>query len=385
MTTYLLCVFGHLPHPKRDRLPRCTPSRPPSFAWRFLVFIVAATVLSAALLITRVKDLRSENELEAWSPANPASCSTTCCCSPPASRWLWGTLFPVLSEAVQGEQITVGGALLQPVNVPLGLGLLLMTGVGPLLACRRSSMDSLRRNFTLPTIAGIGTGALLVLLGMRHPYAVLCFAMGAFVFVTIGYEFHRGVRARRAHRGGSYPTALVDLVQRNTRRYGGYIVHIGIVPALHRLRGERVQQGRHRRPQPRESTRIGPWSVTLQDLPGGTTRSMTGSGRRSCSRNTTSRSASSSRAASSTRPPGRPPPRCAARTFQEDIYLVFSGMTEDGAGYRPRVPEPAGPLGVARRVRDVPRHRAHPDPEPLAHPPGSRHVAAPQGAALEAA
>ena len=330
MTTYLLCVFGTF-LTRSGIVSSVHAFASSEFAWRFLVFIVAATVLSAALLITRVKDLRSENELEAVVSRESGFLFNNLLLLAACFAVLWGTLFPVLSEAVQGEQITVGAPFFNRVNVPLGLGLLLMTGVGPLLAWRRSSMDSLRRNFTLPTIAGIGTGVLLVLLGMRHPYAVLCFAMGAFVFVTIGYEFHRGVRARRAHRGGSYPTALVDLVQRNTRRYGGYIVHIGIVLLFIGFAGNAFNKDVIADLNRGESTRIGPWSVTLQDLPGGTTPVYDWLGaqvllskhdepvgifqpRRQFDKATGQATSEVRRHA----------------TFQEDIYLVFSGMTEDG-------------------------------------------------------
>ena len=216
-------------------------------------------------------------------------------------------------------------------NVPLGLALLLMTGVGPLLAWRRSSVDSLKRNFTVPLLSGLAAGVLLFAFGMRHPYAILCFAMSAFVVVTIGSEFHRGVRARRAHRGGSYATALVDLVQRNTRRYGGYIVHFGIVLLFIGFAGNAFNKDVIADLNRGESTAIGPWKVTLQDLPSGETPVYNWLGaqvllskndepvgifqpRRQLDKATGQATSEVRRHA----------------TFQEDIYLVFSGITEDG-------------------------------------------------------
>ena len=206
-----------------------------------------------------------------------------------------------------------------------------MTGVGPLLAWRRSSVDSLKRNFTVPLLSGLAAGVLLFAFGMRHPYAILCFAMSAFVVVTIGSEFHRGVRARRAHRGGSYATALVDLVQRNTRRYGGYIVHFGIVLLFIGFAGNAFNKDVIADLNRGESTAIGPWKVTLQDLPSGETPVYNWLGaqvllskndepvgifqpRRQLDKATGQATSEVRRHA----------------TFQEDIYLVFSGITEDG-------------------------------------------------------
>ena len=206
-----------------------------------------------------------------------------------------------------------------------------MTGVGPLLAWRRSSLDSIRRNFTVPTAAGIAVLLLLLAFGMRHPYALICFAMGAFVVVTIAIEFHRGVRARRAHRGIGYLEGLSDLVMRNTRRYGGYVVHFGIVLLFVGFAGNAFNRDVIADLNPGESTRIGPWSVTLQDLPGGETPVYDWLGaqlllskhdepvgifqpRRQLDKATGQATSEVRRHA----------------TFREDIYLVFSGLTEDG-------------------------------------------------------
>ena len=325
IVTYLLCVFGTF-LTRSGIVSSVHAFASSEFAWRFLVFIIFAAILSAALLITRIKDLRTENELEAVVSRESGFLFNNLLLLAACFAVLWGTLFPVLSEAVQGEQISVGAPFFNRVNVPLGLALLLMTGVGPLLAWRRSSVDSLKRNFTVPLLSGLAAGMLLVAFGMRHPYAILCFAMSAFVVVTIGSEFHRGVRARRAHRGGSYGTALVDLVQRNTRRYGGYIVHFGIGFAGNAFNKDVIADLNRG-----ESTAIGPWKVTLQDLPSGETPVYDWLGaqvllskndepvgifqpRRQLDKATGQATSEVRRHA----------------TFQEDIYLVFSGVTEDG-------------------------------------------------------
>ena len=142
---------------------------------------------------------------------------------------LWGTLFPIISEAVRGTKITVGPPFFNSVNVPLGLLLLLLTGIGPLIAWRRASVANLRRQFAAPAAAGIITGGLLVAAGMRDAYALVAYTLAGFVAGTIAQEFYKGTSARHRMYGESVPAAFTRLVARNRRRYGGYIVHAGIV------------------------------------------------------------------------------------------------------------------------------------------------------------
>jgi len=142
---------------------------------------------------------------------------------------LWGTLFPILSEWVRGTKITVGPPFFNTVNVPLGLLLLGLTGVGPLIAWRRASTSNLRRQFTGPVTFALVVLVLLLVLGMRNFHALIAYTLAAFVAGTIGQEFYKGIRARHTMHDESIPVAAVRLVARNRRRYGGYIVHAGIV------------------------------------------------------------------------------------------------------------------------------------------------------------
>jgi cytochrome c-type biogenesis protein CcmF len=142
---------------------------------------------------------------------------------------LWGTVFPILSEWVRHTKITVGPPFFNTVNVPLGLLLLLLTGIGPLIAWRRASVSNLKRQFAAPAAAGIAVGLLLLALGMRTGYALVAYALCGFVTGTIVQEFYKGVRARQTIHGESVIRAFIHLVGRNRRRYGGYIVHAGIV------------------------------------------------------------------------------------------------------------------------------------------------------------
>src|SRR5436305_3687320 len=142
---------------------------------------------------------------------------------------LWGTLFPILSEWVRAEKITVGPPFFNAVNRPLGLLLLALTGIGPLIAWRKASTANLRRQFAVPATSGLLLGALLLALGMRSGHALVTYALAGFVTATILQEFYKGVNARRVIHGESIPVGFIRLVARNRRRYCGYIVHAGIV------------------------------------------------------------------------------------------------------------------------------------------------------------
>src|SRR6267378_3096899 len=142
---------------------------------------------------------------------------------------LSGTLFPVFSEWFTGDRISVGAPFFNKVNIPIGLLLLFLTGVGPLLAWRKTSTDSLKRNFGWPLIVALLCGAVFFALGVREFFSLVCLILCVFVTSTISMEFFRGARVIRARSGASFLASAVDLTMRNTRRYGGYIVHMGMV------------------------------------------------------------------------------------------------------------------------------------------------------------
>jgi cytochrome c-type biogenesis protein CcmF len=130
---------------------------------------------------------------------------------------------------VRGSKITVGAPFFNRVNVPLGLLLLALTGIGPLIAWRKASPANLRRQFTAPLAAGALVLAAMLGLGVRDLYPAVTVSLAGFVAGTIVQEFYRGVRARRRMHGESVPVAFARLVSRNRRRYGGYIVHAGVL------------------------------------------------------------------------------------------------------------------------------------------------------------
>jgi cytochrome c-type biogenesis protein CcmF len=156
---------------------------------------------------------------------------------------LWGTLFPILSEYVEGAKVTVGAPWYNQVAIPVGLFLLLLTGVGPLLPWRATSFRSIRRNFILPTAALWATAIVCLIVGVRpwekdgsysegYLYALVGFSISAAVLTAILSEFLRGAAVIAKQTGRNLAQATWLLTRRNTRRYGGYIVHIGVVVVL---------------------------------------------------------------------------------------------------------------------------------------------------------
>ncbi len=143
---------------------------------------------------------------------------------------LWGTLFPVISEAVTGEKISVDGPFFNRVEIPIAMFLLLLTGVGPLIAWRKSSFESLQKAFMWSrwALAWLWQSG-LAFSGVRSIYALMSFMLCTFVLATVAIEFVKGASAIRPKSGSNLLIAMVELTHRNTRRYGGYLVHVGVV------------------------------------------------------------------------------------------------------------------------------------------------------------
>ena len=175
-----------------------------------------------------------------------------------------GTLFPVLSEWVRGTKISVGVPFFNTINLPIALFLLFLTGVGPLLAWRKTSMASLRKNFGWPLLTGIVAGAIGVALGLRGFYVVTCLTLSVFVTLTILLEFYRGARVIASRGNTNIFSGVSQLTMRNTRRYGGYIVHFGIVLIFIGISGTAFNQDKQAELPPGAQMTIGPYRLTHQ-------------------------------------------------------------------------------------------------------------------------
>jgi cytochrome c-type biogenesis protein CcmF len=228
VTTFLLAIFGTFI--TRSGIIESVHSfaQSPVGTW-FAAFFLASTGATIYFVTTRLKDLEAKAELESMVSREAAFLYNNLVLVGIAFSVLWGTLFPILSEWVRGSKITVGPPFFNTVNVPLGLLLLALTGIGPLIAWRKASTSNLKRQFAAPVAIGLAVGVLLIVLGMRDVYALVAYTLAGFVAATIGQEFYKGIGARRSIHGEAVPIAVVRLVARNRRRYGGYIVHAGIV------------------------------------------------------------------------------------------------------------------------------------------------------------
>jgi cytochrome c-type biogenesis protein CcmF len=207
-------------------------------AMMFTVFMVALLIVSFGLVIYRLPLLKARNELDSWASREAAFLANNWILLFSAFFVLFATMYPTLSEALRGERLTVGPPFFNQWMLPVGLVLLLLTGIGPLLAWRKSTLSNLVQQFLWPVLAAFVTAGVLFAAGMRAWLSLICFALCAWVLVTILQEFVRGAGVRRKATGTDLFTALIGLFGRSRRRYAGYIVHLGIVLMFFGFAGE---------------------------------------------------------------------------------------------------------------------------------------------------
>src|SRR5262245_6751575 len=198
-------------------------------AWMFTVFMIAIVTFSFGYVIYRLPLLRSRHALDSWMSREAAFLANNWILLFSAFFVLFATMFPTLSEAVRGRRLTVGPPFFNKWMLPIGLILLLLTGIGPLLAWRKSTVRNLVEQFLWPSVACIVTAIALYAVGVRVWTSGICFALCAFVVTTVLQELIRGAQVRKVETGTDIITAMIGLVARSRRRYGGYIVHVGIM------------------------------------------------------------------------------------------------------------------------------------------------------------
>jgi len=194
----------------------------------FLAFLGIVIVFSIGLFLYRLPKLRPEQEFDSVLSREGSFLLNNLLLVGVTFATLWGTLFPLISVAVQRQTMTVGPPFYDKVNGPIFIVLILAMGIGPLLAWRRTSLHALWRNLGVPVLAAAVCAAVLPLAGIRDIWANIGFAVCSFTAGAILYEFWRGVRVRHRH-GEPYPLALSTLIGRYRQRYGGYLVHLGLV------------------------------------------------------------------------------------------------------------------------------------------------------------
>lgn len=226
--TFLLSIFGTF-ITRSGVIASVHSFTQSSVGYFFLGFLLVAGILSFTLVYTRWPLLEAEVKLESLVSRESAFLFNNLALLGIAFAVLWGTLFPIISEAVRGTKISVGPPFFNRVNVPLGLFLLLLTGIGPLIAWRKASARNLQRQFIVPSLCGVATGVAVWAAGLRDFYALVALTLAGFVLGTVAQEFQRGIRARMSLHGESPLLAVGRLVSRNRRRYGGYVVHVAVV------------------------------------------------------------------------------------------------------------------------------------------------------------
>jgi cytochrome c-type biogenesis protein CcmF len=236
-------------------------------------FVAFLAIIFATCLFFYVKNrshLRTEHKLESLVSRESSFLFNNLLLLVACFTVLWGTLFPVLSEWVQGTKVTVGPPFFNRVNIPVALLLLLLTAVGPLLAWRRTSIESLKRNFRWPAIGALALGVLLVALGMKpwkdvsYFYSLMTIMLSALVAFTVVSEFVRGGRVIGRHTGQNLFASMVQLAHRNTRRYGGYIVHFGVVVIMIGFAGSVFNQDKEQEMGFGDKMTIGAYTLVCQ-------------------------------------------------------------------------------------------------------------------------
>jgi len=232
----------------------------------FVGFLALILVVCFAAYVKNRDYLKSENQLDSIVSRESSFLFNNLILLVSCVAVLSGTLFPVFSEWVSGSRISVGTPFFNKVNIPIGLLLLALTGLGPLLAWRKTSTESLKRNFAGPLIVSLVGGAIFFALGLREFYSLICIILCVFVAATIAMEFYRGTRVVHARSGLSWASSAVDLTLRNTRRYGGYIVHMGMVLIFVGLAGAAFNKDVQKEMKLGSTLQIGRYNLLLQSF-----------------------------------------------------------------------------------------------------------------------
>ncbi len=264
--TFFLCIFGTFL--TRSGVVSSVHAFAQSPIGKYFVFFLAIGIAATVILILeRLNYLKSEARLESVISRESSFMFNNLILLASCFAVLWGTLFPVISEAVTGEKISVDAPFFNRINVPIALFLMLLTGIGPLIAWRRSSIESLRRAFLWPSVAAVVLMIGLAIGGMlEHPYALVSFGLCMFVTATIFSEFWKGASAINAKNHIGIIPAAVELTHRNTRRYGGYLVHMGIVFMFIGYTGAAFNQDVTKEVAPGGAFQLGHYNLRLANI-----------------------------------------------------------------------------------------------------------------------
>jgi cytochrome c-type biogenesis protein CcmF len=263
-STFLLCILGTFL--TRSGVVSSVHAFANSHIGPWFVGFIILTICVCFFAYVKNRDyLKSENMLDSMVSRESSFLFNNLLFLVACIAVLSGTLFPVFSEWFTNNRISVGAPFFNKVMIPIGLAILFLTGVGPLLAWRKTSLDSLKRNFGWPLVFAFIVAIVCFFLGYRDGASLLCFFLCGFVFWTIVMEFYRGAKVISARTGMSMMLAAHELSMRNTRRYGGYVVHFGMVLVFIGLAGAAFNTETQKAMNIGEAMKLGPYTLVLQN------------------------------------------------------------------------------------------------------------------------
>lgn len=263
LLTYVLSIFGTFLTRSGILSSIHTFSEGPIGRW-FLPFLAAMLVGGLVVVAWRAEALRSENRFDSLFSRESAFLLNNVLFVAAAFTILWGTIYPIVAEARSGTRLSVGPPFFDSVFIPIGLAIILMTGIGPLISWRRMSRGAFVRMVRYPLIAGAATIVVLAAFGVRSLGALLAFSLCAFTAGAIAGEFARGSRVYRSRHGLSWGPALAQTLLRNRRRYGGYIVHLGVLLIVIGIAGQAFRTERQAVMQKGDSLKVGNYVLTYE-------------------------------------------------------------------------------------------------------------------------
>src|SRR3989449_5582134 len=264
-STFLLCILGTFM--TRSGVVSSVHAFAQSSigSWFVGFMIVVLGVCTTAFLKNR-DYLRSDNQLDSMVSRESSFLFNNLILLVAGVAGFFRFAFPGVLGWIEGTKINVGAPFFKKVNIPIGLFLLFLTGVGPLLAWRKTSFESLKRNFGGPLLGGLVAGGIAFPLGLRNFYSLVCLILSVFVTLTIFSEFFRGARVIHARTGSNFLSSVGQLTMRNTRRYGGYVVHFGMVLIFTGLSGTAFNQDKQQELSLGESMNMGQYRLVLQSF-----------------------------------------------------------------------------------------------------------------------
>ena len=236
LSTFLLTIFGTF-ITRSGIIESVHAFGQSSLGWFFLGFLIIGCAASFILIMYRLNGLKSKNQLDSFFSRESSFLCNNLLIVGIAFSVLWGTIFPVISQALGGVKATVGPPFFNTVVIPIALVLLLLIGICPLIGWRKASAGKFLRKVFFPLVLSAAVGGSLYIGGIQQSYVLLTLTLCSFVLTIIAMEFINGTKTRHSITGEGYLKAFWNLVTRGKRRYGGYVIHIGIVFAFMAISG----------------------------------------------------------------------------------------------------------------------------------------------------